>query len=228
MKQTASRTIFRILSIVLILTLVLPMMTNPALADYRKGDIVTFGSYEQDSHTSNGAEPIEWYVVYANDTKALLVSRYCLFSQPFNDTWGELKWDSCTLRDYLNDDFYYEAFSSSERSAILSTTLLAEDNSEYHTDGGEDTTDKVFILSADEAKKYLNTEKLLKGVPTKSAIEEGARRTGSGTCWYFLRTPGSTHTRAAYVSTETKIVMAGVLMTYADCGVRPAIWVSNR
>ena len=30
---------------------------------YSAGDIITFGSYEQDNDTSNGAEPIEWRVL---------------------------------------------------------------------------------------------------------------------------------------------------------------------
>ena len=42
---------------------------------------VTFGTYEQDGNASNGAEPIEWYVLDEKDGKKLLVSKYILDAQ---------------------------------------------------------------------------------------------------------------------------------------------------
>ena len=50
-------------------------------------ETVTFGTYEQDGNTGNGAEPIEWYVLDEKDGKTLLISKYILDAQPY-DTWG--------------------------------------------------------------------------------------------------------------------------------------------
>ena len=47
-------------------------------ADVKKGDIVTFGTYEQDDLTRNGAEPIEWIVLAVEGDQALLLSRCVL------------------------------------------------------------------------------------------------------------------------------------------------------
>ena len=49
------------------------------------GDIVTFGTYEQDNDSSNGQESIEWQVVDISDGKALLVSRYVLDNIEYNE-----------------------------------------------------------------------------------------------------------------------------------------------
>ncbi len=48
------------------------------------GDVVTFGSYEQDNNTQNGAESIEWIVVEVDGTKCTLVSQYALGYYSYN------------------------------------------------------------------------------------------------------------------------------------------------
>lgn len=49
------------------------------------------------------------------------------------------------------------AFSSSEQEAIRTTKVINEDNYYYKTDGGNDTLDKIYLLSlseTDEEKEY--------------------------------------------------------------------------
>lgn len=212
---------------ILLLAVVIPMFAGRADAakELRAGDTIKFGSYEQDDIFMNGAEPIEWYVLSVNDETALLLSKYALFSGAYNESWASLTWDRCTLRDWMNDDFYESAFSSSEQDAIVTSILRAEKNPVYKTSAGEDTEDKVFVLSISEASRFLKEARLLKGVPTEYAVSCGARRTKDGTCWYWLRSPGEDRTTAAYVTTEVTINEKGVPLNYYDAGVRPAIWV---
>lgn len=51
------------------------------------GQLVRFGSYEQDNDTSNGKEPIEWIVLSVDEEqgRALLLSRYVLDRIPLYD-----------------------------------------------------------------------------------------------------------------------------------------------
>ena len=51
------------------------------------GDIIEFGSYEQDGDESNGAEPIQWEVLKVEDGRALVISKYVLDSHPFNKSF---------------------------------------------------------------------------------------------------------------------------------------------
>lgn len=213
---------------VLLLTMIVPMFAVGASAnskDVRVGDTVYFGSYEQDDIVMNGDEPIEWYVLYIKDDLALLLSKYALVSGAYNVSWASLTWDRCTLREWLNDDFYESAFISSEKDAIVTASLSAEKNPSYKTSAGDDTEDYVFILSISEANHFLQEERMLKCVPTEYAITNGTRQNKDGNCWYWLRNPGEDRTKAAYVSMDVTINEKGAPLNYYDAGIRPAVWV---
>ncbi len=120
----------------------------------RDGNYVIFGSYEQDGDSSNGPEPIEWEVIDENDGEMLLISHYILDSKPYNTEQTDVTWETCTLRKWLNNDFYNTAFSAGEQNMIITTTLSNNDNAYFGTAGGNDTEDKVFILSLDEVMDY--------------------------------------------------------------------------
>ena len=124
----------------------------------RNGDYVIFGSYEQDGDTSNGPEPIEWEVLDENDGEMLLISRYILDCQPYNTEETDVTWETCTLRNWLNNDFYNTAFSDAEKDRVITANLSNPDNAYWGTEGGNDTSDKVFCLSVDEVRKYYSFE----------------------------------------------------------------------
>ena len=68
-----------------------------------------------------------------------------------------MTWEKSTLRKWLNKKFMNRAFSSSEQEAIRTTKVINEDNYYYKTDGGNDTLDKIYLLSlseTDEEKEY--------------------------------------------------------------------------
>ena len=118
------------------------------------GDIIKFGSYEQDANTSNGKEAIEWQVLDKKDGKLLVISKYALDYQPFNTTNDTVTWEDCSLRSWLNQRFINAAFTSEEKKKIQTTKVVNEDNPYWGSDGGNDTQDKVFLLSISEAAKY--------------------------------------------------------------------------
>ena len=174
------------------------------------GDIVKFGSYEQDNNTENGAEPIEWQVLEIRaDGSLLVVSRYGLDSQPYNTERTDVTWETCTMRRWLNTTFFDTAFTSSEKTMIAKTRIANAGNI-YGTPGGNDTEDQVFLLSIDEAKRLFkdedeegrSTARACK--PTEYAKAQGAYTYDSnkyyGNGWWWLRSPGNDFYGAVGVS----------------------------
>ncbi len=200
-------------------------------ANAKTGDYITFGKYEQDGDTSNGKEDIEWLVLDVQDGKALVTSKYALDAQPYNIDRVDVTWETCTLRSWLNNDFYSEAFSNTDKSKISVTKVTAENNPEYQTEVGNDTQDKVFLLSINEVYNYFDANNKIICEPTKYAKDKGAYyydepdRDYYGNCHWWLRSPGESAENAA------KVYGIGLVMKYGDSvdkdsvSVRPAFWL---
>lgn len=208
-------------------------------AQFTVGNYVTFGEYPQ---TTAGEDmtPIEWLVLARNGNKALLISRYGLDAQPYNTDYTSVTWETCTLRTWLNGTFYNKAFSSAEQAAILTTNVDNSKNqcySGWSTSSGNNTQDKVFLLSYAEANKYFgvtydnssNTKSRV--APTAYAIAQGAwtsysNKTTDSTYagWWWLRSPGTYQDYAAIV-----YFVGSLDFNYVDSdsgSVRPALWVN--
>ena len=191
------------------------------------GDIVTFGHYEQDNDTSNGKEEIEWIVLAKEDGKALVTSKYALDCQPYNEEYTSVTWEESDIRAWLNDEFYNTAFSESERSEIETTYVVNDDNAEYGTDGGNDTSDKIFLLSIAEAEEYFSSDEARECEPTKYAVAEGAyENSDNGNCWLWLRSPGYYTYNAAVINTYGVVNDYGINVNYSSLAVRPALWIN--
>ena len=205
----------------------------------QSGRQITFGHYPQ---TANGNDntPIEWLILARDEQKILIVSKYGLDAQPYNKDYTSVTWETCTLRKWLNGTFYNKAFSSAEQAAILTTNV---DNSKsqcysgWNTSGGNNTEDKVFLLSYAEANKYFgvthdttsNTKSRV--APTAYAIAQGAytyysNKTADGTDAgrWWLRSHGFYQSSAAYVLGYG--LFRGDDVIRVSGSVRPALWVN--
>ena len=203
------------------------------------GKCIVFGHYPQ---TKDGKDntPIEWLILERDGLNALVVSKYGLDAQPYNISCTDVTWEKCTLRTWLNDTFYNKAFSADEQAAILTTNV---DNSKsqcysgWNTSGGNNTQDKVFLLSYAEANKYFgvtynnssNTKSRV--APTAYAIAQGTGKNSSyktadgiDAGWWRLRSPGVSQYDAAYVSTDGSLYANRV--NVGSGSVRPALWVN--
>ncbi len=191
------------------------------------GDYIEFGAYEQDNNTSNGKEPIEWRVLEVEGNRALLISEKALDCVEYNKEWKTITWEDCTLREWLNNEFINEAFSSSEKSQIPTVKVEAEDNSEFGTEAGNDTEDKVFLLSIDEAEMYFDSDDERICKPTEYAVANNADvEEDYGSCWWWLRSPGFSQDSAAYVTTNGYVIESGLYVYNYYVAVRPALWVN--
>ncbi len=196
------------------------------IKNIKAGDTYTFGSYEQDNDIANGAEDIEWLVLDRQEDKILIISKYGLDAKPYNKEKIDITWENCTLRSWLNDDFYNTAFSSDEKKAVAETSVSADKNPKYDTNPGNSTTDNVFLLSITEANKYFSSDSARQCEPTDYAVANGAYTSDSGTCWWWLRSPGCVQDYAACVNDHGTVRVYGYYVYY-DCGcVRPALWIN--
>lgn len=187
------------------------------------GDIVTFGSYEQNNDQSC-TEPIEWIVLDRDGKNALLLSRYCLDCIQFNDQQVETKWADSYVRSWLNDTFLYKAFSWFERADIVSTSITTPCNPVSGTSGGRNTTDNVFLLSIDEVETYFDSDVDRRVDATAYAKRQGAQVYDTG-AWWRLRSPGKFDYSVASVYASGKIAYDGDAVADYGCAIRPAIWV---
>ena len=192
------------------------------------GDMVHFGSYEQDGNPSNGTESIEWLVLEADDQELLLMSRYVLDGQKYDDQ-AAVNWEQCSLRNWLNSDFYQIAFTEAEQQIIMQSSLSNENNPDYETAGGKETKDRIYLLSIEEAEQYQKEETLqpfLACEATVYAQQQGIwTDTASDYCWYWLRSPGRFDSYAAGVGYTGMIESYGTSVDQEAYGVRPVLRV---
>ena len=188
------------------------------------GDAVFFGYYEQDNDISDGREDIEWIVLAKEENRLLVISRYALDCQVYNIEYSYTTWESCTLRKWLNNDFFCAAFpNNEERKRIVEVTVPTDGNPRYdHVDSGNDVQDKIFLLSIAEANKY-DTARVCK--PTAYAVACNVHTGVYGNSRWWLRSPGRTQGYAAYVDSDGEISYKGLYVDYRSFAVRPAMWI---
>ena len=129
------------------------------------GDIVILGTYEQDNDLTNGPEPIEWQYIADRDGHKYLLSKYVLDCEKYNSENADITWEECSLRKWLNEDFYNTAFSAEDKKRIATAHNENPDSYKWWegltevpcgAKGGNDTDDNVFLMSVPEAQEYLD------------------------------------------------------------------------
>lgn len=223
----------RLISILAVLSLLAALCTGAAFAadetenasNYEIGDIVTYGGYEQDGFYSNGEETIEWIVIARDrDNHALLLSRYCLDALPYNEDGGDVTWEDSSIRAWLNGEFLKRAFGGDPNGFICTAECRTKDG-RSGTDGGENTTDRIFLLAVDEVTQYFPKESSRRAPVTEYAKEQGAEYDKNGNGWWWLRTPGKTQDMAAGVHTAGGVNYDGRDVDRTDLCIRPALWL---
>ena len=219
------------------------------------------------TYSADAKQPIKWRVLSIDkDGNALLLADKNIET---NGDSGEYTgaWATCALRsllnsyaaesnsdgkDYSTDGFLTNAFSVSESAAISTTKVSTPRNPVYETEGGDDTQDKIFLLSIDEAmnegygfKVNSFTEPASEGIKYYTA--EDATRVAKNTAYvnfkpgsygnaeavaqgWFLRTPGSYEYNEGCTSkvSETGAVFADLEYTEGNdaLALRPALYLN--
>lgn len=189
------------------------------------GESIVIGSYEQDNKADNGPEPIEWFILDKQDGKVLVLSRYALEVRLYHFQNAEVTWETCTMREWLNGDFYNNAFTDEERALIPLSTVTADPNPMFKTPTGNDTEDYVFLLSIDEAERYFEKDSARVCEPTAHARARGAGVYQGKSVWWWLRSPGMDNRDGALVGVVGQINCVGFFEIEFGYCARPAMWV---
>lgn len=184
------------------------------------GDIVSFGSWP--AQLEGPFVSLSWRVleVRANGD-ALLLCRDIIECRSFHDSKGDITWQTCDLRYWLNAVFFTHAFSSEEQALVIPETCAAEDNAVFRTEGGGDTEDFVFCLGFEQVKRFFSADAMRQAHPTAYAMR------APFTCWWWLRAPGGHQFSCAAVAENGAIDYNGFHASLDCIGVRPAVVVSG-
>lgn len=208
-----------------------------------QGNVVTLGAYEQDNDFDNGCESIEWIVVDVQGDKALLLSKYVLDNLPFDKESKEgVGWDTSSIREWLNVDFYHGAFGEEEQELIVSVSNYTERRllvGSYEVE----TNDCVFLLSQKELSKYYENYRMnytdrdwevqfegdVFGVGTEYSYSNNLDvNSNNGYSGWWLRCDSTENKEYDYksvVSSDGAVDSRG-FEPKQPFGIRPAIWIN--
>ena len=205
---------------------------DPALP-YRsaaKGEMVSFGVYEQDGNADNGPEPIQWIVLDKIDGQLLLLSADVLEARQYHHVpFEEVTWENSDLRVWMNGDFYEAAFTPVQRGLIETVRNKNADQSITGASGGAATDDRVFALSETESVIYFNTPAARSDIGAAPASVHAAAGPLSvsedGTADWWLRSPGTYGFATQFVDASGTPSLSGANVDL-QYGVRPALWLN--
>ncbi|MEI6578320.1 MAG: DUF6273 domain-containing protein [Eubacteriales bacterium] len=182
-------------------------------------------------------EPITWRVLSNTDDELLVMADKVLDSKAYNEDNTSVTWETSSIRSWLNNNFYNTAFSSTDR-ALITSTLINQDNSQYGTLGGNNTSDNVFLLS------YADSLNTAYGFSSNNQTQDIARQangtdfskgnglkvvtsgTSLGDVYWWLRTPGFFQYNACNVGIDGRPSISGSRVDYGYNGARPACIIS--
>ncbi len=205
------------------------------------GETIKFGAFEKD-FPADGRDPIEWVVLKKTKDLIIVISKYVIDCLPYNIEAKDVTWETCTLRKWLNEEFYKVAFNSNEKKLIRTAGLLNATYSGAGSYGGNNTKDKVFLLSeSDMVNPALGfdsfrviDDKNRQCEPTEYAIAQGLKNEFQNnfltnynldTVDWWLRNPGNDNSMAVAVESEGYIPFGGIEVNNGRVGVRPAIGI---
>ncbi len=192
--------------------------------DFKVGSTIAFGSFN-------------WRVLAVQNNAALIITEEIIERRSYHDVYKEITWAECSLRKYLNDEFYYR-FTVADKSRIARVLNKNPDNQWYGSKGGADTEDNIFLLSIEEVVcKYFgdSSEKLYNPGKNQRYWFERKDENNSKRAlghWWWLRSPGRVNVKAVYIHGDGNIGIQGnnilkgnIADGYCAGGVRPALWL---
>lgn len=210
----------------------------------KQADNVWFGNYYQLNDSTK--DPVKWRVLSNAGGQLFLLADQNLEVFQYHTEQESVTWETSTMRswlngydaskntggtggiDYTNDNFLDAAFSDREQAAIAVTNVVNEPNTDYETDGGKDTTDRIFLLSLKDLsnRNYSQTSTWFSTntayVAAGGKLDEGMNSAGEAD-WWWLRSPGFYTTTASFVDWEDgSPITDGNPVNNQSTAVRPA------
>ncbi len=152
------------------------------LKNAKINDIIRFGNYD-------------WYIISKSSDRCTLFCKDIVSQKAYHEKTETVIWKNCTLRRWLNHEFYDE-FTSEEKALITKTSHRIKNSN-------EEIQDDIYLLSIEE------TEKLTRKIRSCSA-------------WWWLRSSGDTLQLAALIYSMGNSSKHGYVVSEVN-GVRPAL-----
>jgi len=152
-------------TLILLVLLVMVMTTTSCFGKPSVGSSIDFGGHK-------------WRVLDVQGSSALIISEQIMELRAYHGSFTDITWEKCSLRSYLNGEYYNNKFTAEEKARIIETRNSNPPNPWYGTAGGAETIDKIFLLSLDEVVKYfgdsgdLKNKKRQKYDEEKSTVDE--------------------------------------------------------
>lgn len=200
--------------------------------------------YMQNGDNLYLVEPLQWMVLETSGSDSVIISNKIIDGgRKYSDLYGECTWATSSMRNWLNGtgaydvnngenyktqlNFINRAFTESEISKIKSVNLKTADNALYKTDGGEDTTDKIYLLSKSEFETYFQKEGSLFNATAYATDYAKARGVVTGKdseAIWWLRDPGM-KTYMLGVNRAGTVDDGGYKVSDTEEGIRPVLKV---
>jgi hypothetical protein len=101
------------------------------MKDLKIGTIISFGGYN-------------WCILDIKKDEALIITKELIEQRPYHDKYVGITWADCSLRKYLNGEFY-DKFSKTDKSKIIPVINKNPDNQWYGTIGGRYAGQYIFV-----------------------------------------------------------------------------------
>lgn len=199
--------------------------------DFKIGSEASFGGYI-------------WRILDIQNDMALIITEYIIEQRAYHDAYKDITWADCSLRKYLNGEFY-DKFTSTDKLKIIPVLNKNPGNQWYGSKGGTDTQDSIFLLSIEEvvcqyfgdssSKLYNRGKNQRYWFERKD--ENNSKRTArlegkEWSTWWWLRSPGRVNVKAVYIHGNGDIGIQGnnilkgnISEGFCAGGVRPALWL---
>lgn len=164
-----------------------------------------------------GDGQIEWLSLTDDGSKTLLITKYIIAQKPYNETImaQETGWQKSSIRAWLNGEFLQNAFSDSERAAVIDTTV----HDVYYREP-EESTDKIFLLNQEQVDTYFVDPNIRYLHTTNTDYAAGMTKYPEDAWWLV----DSTDRGPLF---KVLIGSNGGRRVNETSGVRPAMWVSD-
>ena len=187
------------------------------------GDSIIFGEYEQDGDKENGREYIEWEVLDIEENKLLIISKYCLDVQKYNDSSTETDWKSSSIRSWLNGRFAANAFDSEDPAKVVITNLYSVSSEEEDED--QITNDRIFLLGSEDVEKYYPQKEDRTCRAAENLKETNLFVDGEGNCSWWLR-DGTTEDDYSALAVDSGGEIVEEMYEISNA-VRPVMWITK-
>lgn len=171
---------------------------------------ITIGSYNH--------KKIQWIVLRDTGNYILIITKYAVKRIPYNNELCFITWENCSLRSWLNNDFYKNSFSNDERKKIQKMRIPSEIMKDHEFNPSCETEDFISILNIREYEHFFGKVlhwKCKTYPPEKIPVQ----------CW--LRNNGLNERHAAFIGRSGTVHGGGSFVNSPRNGVRPIMWISK-